>query len=58
MSEKKIKINYIAFIIMGSSLMGLGAIFMLAINTVIGFAILAAGLGNLAVGLSARKKEI
>ncbi len=57
MPEKKIKINYKALEIMGASFMGLGVIFMLAVNTVMGLAILAAGLGNLAIGLSAGKKE-
>ena len=57
MSEKKSKINYKVFIIMGTSFMGLGVIFMLAVNTVMGIVLLAAGLGNLAIGLSAGKKE-
>jgi uncharacterized membrane protein YhiD involved in acid resistance len=57
MPEKKKIISYKAFIATGVSFVGLGVVFMLAINTIVGLAILATGFGNLAIGLSSGKKE-
>ncbi len=42
---------------MGISFMGVGVVFMVAVNTVLGLALLAVGLGNLAIGLSMGKKK-
>jgi len=42
---------------MGALLLGLGVLFMFAINTVLGLSFLAVGLGNLAIGLSGKHKE-
>lgn len=53
----KKKINYSVFVTMGTSLIGLGVVFMLAVNTVMGLFLLAGGLGNLAIGLSGKRKE-
>lgn len=53
---KHTKINYKAFIGIGVTFMGLGVVFMLAVNTVIGIALLAAGAGNLLIGLSIKNK--
>ena len=51
------KINYNIFVVTGITFMGLGVIFMFAINTVLGLSFLAIGLGNLAIGLSGKHKE-
>lgn len=56
MSRDK-KINYSVFMWIGLSFMGLGVIFMLAINTIVGIALLAVGTGNFVVGLSSKKKD-
>jgi hypothetical protein len=53
----KKKINYRVFIWVGIAFMGLGIIFMLAVNTVVGIALLAVGLGNWAVGVSGKKSK-
>ena len=37
--------------------MGVGVVFMFAVNTVLGLVLLAAGFGNLAIGLSMGKKK-
>ncbi len=55
MAERKI--NYGFFIAMGVSLAGLGLIFMLTVNTVVGVSMLAVGLGNIAIGLSGKRKD-
>ncbi len=52
----KRKINYGFFIAMGLSLIGLGVILLLAVNTVVGVSILAVGAGNIAIGLSRKNK--
>lgn len=57
MSGKQTRINYKAFIGIGASFMGLGIVFMLAVNTVMGIALLAVGAGNLVIGLSAKNKN-
>lgn len=51
------KISTDALIALGVSLMGVSIVFIFAVNTVIGFALFAVGLGNLAVGLSKRKQK-
>lgn len=52
---KNIKVQSTVLISLGVSLMGVSIVFILAINTVIGLALLSVGLGNLAVGLSKRR---
>ena len=51
----KPKINTSPLIALGVTLIGVSIVFILAVNTVIGFALLAVGLGNLAVGMTKRK---
>jgi hypothetical protein len=51
------KINYKVFVSIGISFMGVGVVVMFAVNTVLGLALLVAGLGNLAIGLSMGKKK-
>jgi len=53
----KPRINTTALIALGVSLIGVSIVFLLAVNTVIGFALMAVGFGNLAVGLSKRKQD-
>ncbi|MEA2077096.1 MAG: hypothetical protein U9O95_03665 [Candidatus Marinimicrobia bacterium] len=57
MSEKKSKLNYRAFLIVGASFIGISIVFMLAVNTILGLALLAVGLGNIAIGLPVKGKK-
>lgn len=52
---KNIKAQSITLISLGVSLVGVSIVFILAVNTVIGLALLGAGLGNLIVGISKRR---
>ena len=48
-------LHYSTFIWTGVAFLGISVVIMFAVNTVIGFALLAVGVGNLAVGLSSKR---
>ncbi|MCF7831957.1 MAG: hypothetical protein K9N05_00075 [Candidatus Marinimicrobia bacterium] len=55
--NKKFKISHKVFVGMGIGFMLAGVFFMLAVNTVLGIALIAVGLGNFAIGLVQGKKQ-
>ena len=57
MTEKNGKINYSVFLWVGVAFMGIGVVFMLVVNTIMGLALLAVGAGNFTIGLSARNQQ-
>jgi len=57
MTIKKNKINYKVFIPVGTALIGLGVVFMAAVNLAMGIVFIAAGISLLAIGIVNRSKE-
>jgi len=57
MTMKKKKINYKVFIPGGTALIGLGVVFMAAVNLAMGIVFIAAGISLLAIGIVNRSKE-
>ena len=57
MTMTKKKINYKVFIPGGTALIGLGVVFMAAVNLAMGIVFIAAGISLLAIGIVNRSKE-
>ena len=57
MTMSKKKINYKVFIPGGLSLIGLGVVFMAAVNLAMGIVFIAAGISWLAIGIVNRSRE-
>jgi len=57
MTMSKKKINYKVFIPGGLSLIGLGVVFMAAVNIAMGIVFIAAGISWLAIGIVNRSRE-
>ena len=57
MTMSKKKMNYKVFISGGLALIGLGVVFMAAVNLAMGIVFIAAGISWLAIGIVNRSKE-